>query len=281
MQIGRFNIEQLSEGQFEMHEDGKVHKLSQEELNKKSAISHLTGPRSPRVGIDPVLIRGENANILLDTGMGWGLDKKTTFARASNIRSNLAIFGLEPEDITHVVLTHLHYDHAAGSTFINDDSQTEISFPNASYYVQKREWEFAIERHQTENSEPGIGYRLDELYRLFSSRHVQFITTDYFKVIPGIQTILTGGHTPGHQIVRISDADRTAYYFGDLVPSDAHLNQYSMQQLDWDPEQARDMKLVLLRQAFSEKAYLLFYHALYKKSGRIKKDSHRKYILRD
>ncbi len=236
---------------------------------------------SQTIGIDPILISDEDHNILLDTGLGWGLDAGSSYTDVSNAQTNLAIFGLSPEDITHVVLTHLHYDHAAGSTFTDQDSVTQPTFPNATYYLQKREWEHAVEHIGEPSEGRGADYRLDDLYRLFADDYFELLEEDYNEIIPGVNLHWTGGHTPGHQVVRIQDGGQSAYYLGDLLPSEKHLNHYAMRQIDLHPNQAKKRKIQLLRQVCDENACLLFYHSLYSKAGLLIKDEKEKYVLRD
>jgi len=281
MRLGRFKIEHLSEGRFESYLDGSFQKMDYRSTQSTKSPPVFVEKTSASIGIDPILIQGEDANILLETGLGWGLDHNSRNHKVSNLKTNLEIFGLTPRDITHVILSHLHYDHAAGSTFNDEELKTRPTMPNASYFVQKREWEFALNSLEQKQQVQGAGYQLDELYRLVADNRFYFIDEDYLKILPGIEVIWSGGHTPGHQIVRISDQHKVAYYMGDLVPSDAHLNHYSMRHIDLNPEQARQMKMVLLRQAYKEDAFLLFYHSLYTKYGKLSKDRHRKYVLQD
>ncbi|MFH5832233.1 MBL fold metallo-hydrolase [Halalkalibaculum sp. DA3122] len=280
MKVGRFTIEQLSEGQFEIFDDGAFNKLSQKE----------TGPAvdlpvevSTTVGINPVLVSTGEQHILLDTGLGWGLDAGSRYPEVSNAVTNLAIFGLAPEDITHVILTHLHYDHAAGSTYTDDRALTQPTFPNATYYLQKREWEYAI-THAGKPTAAGKGatYKPDDLYRLFADDYLELLDVEHAAIVPGIDAIWTGGHTPGHQVIRVHDQGEAAYYLGDLLPSKAHLNRYAMRHVDIHPNQAKKRKLQLLQEGCEENAHLLFYHSLYSKAGVLAKDENdRKYVLKE
>ncbi|MFN1834090.1 MBL fold metallo-hydrolase [Balneola sp. MJW-20] len=279
MNIGRFEVEQLSEGIFEIFEDGDIRKTDPDHIEDSSE-DELLRSSSSFVGIDPVLIRDGKHNILIDTGLGWGLDHRSHFENTSNLKTNLDIFGLSPDDITHVVLSHLHFDHSAGSTYVDGESRTQVTMPYANYFIQKKEWYFALEQMEHPTDVIGAGYNLDELYKLMAEEKLVMITDASFELIPGIKLIRTGGHTPGHQIVKIEDQGETAYYLGDLVPTEFHLNQYSMRKMDIDPLQAKKAKTLILRQALEENAYLLFYHSIHTKSGRLDKDKDRNLVLR-
>ena len=286
MKIGNLTIEQLSEGLFEIGRDGSIHKLNNRHLKRgrlREPIPRPFGARSigisnPPVGIDPVLVIKDDMKILLDTGLGIGLDNKGFSNSISNLRTNLEVFGLSPEDITHVVLSHLHYDHVAGITYNNQGLNTQATLPNALCFVQKREWDYALSQFDKPDKQFGVTYELDELYRLVADERFIFIDQDFFKLSEGIDLIWTGGHTPGHQIVRLTSEDDTAYYLGDLVPNDMMLNTGAT-PLDEDTSRTRQMKLTWLRRAWEEDAELLFYHSVYQKSGKLAKDKYRNYVL--
>lgn len=280
MRLGRFTIEQLSEGRFEIFSDGTINREPVGKApEKRDSIAAQTSV-SARIGINPILVLSEEHNILLDCGLGWGLDAGSGYKDVSNVITNLDIFDISPEEITHVVLSHLHYDHAAGSSFTDKESRTCPTFPNATYFVQKKEWEYALSQQEVPKNLLGADYLLDDLYRLVADDRFEFLNVDCTEIVDGIKVLWTGGHTPGHQVARIEDQGKTAYYLGDLLPSENHLNQYSMRQMDETPLQAKKMKVQLLRTAFEEKALLLFYHSLFSSAGRLERDHGKKYVLK-
>lgn len=278
MKVGRFEVEQLSEGIFDVFDDGTFQKMDAGEITSKKEATDVPRSSTP-IGIDPILIRDGRHVILIDTGLGWGLDSKSNYTDTSNLKTNLDIFGLTPSDVTHVVLSHLHFDHAAGSTFVDNSATTQPTMPYANYFVQKLEWHYAVQRVGEQNPVKGADYDLDELYKLHAEEKLVMITDTYFELLPGITLIKTGGHTPGHQIVKIQDGGETAYYLGDLVPSENHLNHYSMKQMDIDPIQSKKAKTLILRQAVKEKAALFFYHSIHVKNGVLVQDEEKRYAL--
>lgn len=281
MKIGTYTIEQLSEGLFEISPGGNFQKKKNRRSRKHSSEDYIFLHRTPAslVGIDPILIKGRNSVILLDSGLGMGLDANSSNPDISNIKTNLEIFDIKTEDVTHVVLSHLHFDHVAGLTYNNSEFKTCATFPNAKIYLQRREWDFALATRENPSASQGVGYKLDELYRLAADKKLIFIDDNYYRLEEGIDLIWTGGHTPGHQIARISDSDKhIAYYFGDLIPSDEFLN-YTLKNMDDDRRQTRQMKMTWLRRAYQEEAHLLFYHSKHVKSGKLTKDRYRKYVL--
>lgn len=280
MKVGRFEIEQLSEGIFEVFDDGIFQKIDSADITARQQKSDIK-KRSSAIGINPILIRDGKHNILLDTGLGWGLDHKSSYTDTSNLLTNLDIFGLSPSDITHVVLSHLHFDHSAGSTFVDSNTSTQPTMSYANYFIQKKEWYYALEQVDKKKHILGAGYELDEFYKLAAEDKLVMITDTYFELLPGIELIRTGGHTPGHQIVKIQDAGEKAYFLGDLIPSEHHLNHYAMRHMDIDPIQSKKAKTLILRQALKENSLLLFYHSVHAKAGKLEQDKDKKFILRE
>jgi glyoxylase-like metal-dependent hydrolase (beta-lactamase superfamily II) len=277
MQIGSFTVELLSEGRFEVFRDGHINRTTVDDESTKTELS-ATG-QSSIVGINPILIKTGPENILLDTGLGWGLDAGSEYRNVSNVQTNLDIFDLEPGDITHVVLSHLHYDHAAGCSFTDSYSQTKATFPNARYFVHQKEWDFALTQVDQEQKPFGADYRLDDIYRLVADKRIEFLSGESTEILDGINVFWTGGHTPGHQIIAIHSNGESAYYLGDLLPSSAHLNHYAMSHMDVEPVQAKKMKVQLLRKACNQQAILLFYHSKYGQSGRLIRNKDKQYAL--
>lgn len=277
MKIGSFTVELLSEGRFELFKDGHINRLSQ-----NPASSGVDAPKETdvvRVGINPILVQTEEYNILLDTGLGWGLDAGSSYDDVSNIKTNLAIFELTAEDITHVVLSHLHYDHAAGCSYTDAASKTRATFPNATYFVHREEWEFALEQLESKHRYFGADYELDDFYRLVADGRLEFLTGDSNEILEGIRLLKTGGHTPGHQVVQLESEGETAYYLADLLPTAFHLNHYAMNGADVESVEAKKQKVRLLKKVCDENALLLLYHSKFGQAGRLIKDDDKQYVL--
>lgn len=277
MKVGRFTIEQLNEGQFELFDDGKINRTP---VTEDTEQPDLTRQNNTLVGINPLYITDGTFRILVDTGLGWGLDTGSGNTDVSNICTNLDIFDTAPDDITHVILSHLHYDHAAGISRTDKNAITRPVFTNAAHYVQQKEWDFAIQQVQQE-SEHSKFYRLDDFYRLYADNYFTLLETNEKEIVPGITVIRTGGHTPGHQIVKITDRGETAYFMGDLLPTAKYLNNFYAGNFDVNMVQAKKMKVKFLREAYRENAFLFFYHSVHTTIGQLDRDEDKKYILKE
>lgn len=280
MKSGTLRIEHLSEGQFDLYTDGSLQKNEQASVVRRAILSDDSlGDFSQEIGIDPILVSDGDAHILLDAGLGYGLDQRSPNPNVSNIRTNLEVFDLDVSRIDHVVLSHLHYDHIAGLTYTDADAKVRATLPNATIWVQRSEWEHALENFEQQEATGDLPYQLDDFYRLVADGQVKFIEKPVVQITPFVEAIRTGGHTPGHQIVRLNDSGRKAYYFGDIVPNEHYLGFRMVPDADHSITEARQIKMLLLKQAHLEEASLLFYHSVHLKMGLLKKDANRQFIL--
>jgi glyoxylase-like metal-dependent hydrolase (beta-lactamase superfamily II) len=276
-----FSIEHLSEGQFELFPDGTFCKAStQSKVKHSPEFEDLYGGLKTDIGIDPILVSTADTHILLDAGLGIGLDARRADPKVSNIKSNLEIFDISTADVGHVVLSHLHYDHIAGLTYADKGSSLQATLPNATIWVHQKEWEHALSAMDKDNDTSDLPYRLDDFYRLVADGRVKFMGDDRYSIVKGVDVIRTGGHTPGHQIVRIRKGQSLSYYFGDLVPNENFVGFNMLRNADFNPTESRQIKMLLLKQAYHENASILFYHSVHLKQGKIGKDAERQYVLK-
>ncbi len=271
-------IEQLSEGFFEIFQDGTFQKMDPSRLENVDQDESL-GKYSSALGIDPLLIRFNGKIILLDPGLGWGLDHKSSYQNTSSVVTNLDIFEIRPEEVDLVILSHLHYDHIAGCTYVDNNFKTIATFPNARYIVHKDEWIHALNQAGSKNDKKGATYNLDEFYKLVAENRVDFFDQDFYSPVSGITVMKTGGHSPGHTIVKIREETGISYFMGDLVPTEYHLNHYAMKQIDWDPVQSKKAKKWILTMASEQNATIFFYHSLFRKSGLISQNKKNQFLL--
>ncbi|MCC5942753.1 MAG: MBL fold metallo-hydrolase [Balneolaceae bacterium] len=273
-------IEQLSEGFFEIFQDGSFQKMDPSRLDNVDEDKSL-GKYSSALGIDPLLIRKDGKVIVVDPGLGWGLDHKSSYQNTSSVVTNLDIFEISPEDVDLVLLSHLHYDHIAGCTYVNEHFETKATFPNARYMVHIDEWNHALAQVHKKSDRKGATYNLDEFYKLIAEQRVEFIESDLISPIPGITMIKTGGHSPGHMVAKVQDDTGVSYFMGDLVPTEYHLNHYAMKQVDWDSVETKKAKRAILSRASEESATIFFYHSLFRKSGKISQNKKNQFTLEE
>ncbi len=170
----------------------------------------------------PMLIRSSDRTILVDTGIGgkWSEKERDIYGiqrSGDGIVSSLADLGVERDDVTDVILTHLHFDHAGATTF-RDDGTLRLTFPSADHHVQKSNWDWAGSPTERDAG----SYREEDFALLEGSDCLQLLDGDT-EFIPGVKLELVDGHTLGLQMVRVRGDDRELLYVTDLIPTAAHL----------------------------------------------------------
>ncbi len=206
-----------------------------------------------------LLLMGEGRRILIDVGNGAKFnDKLKAIYKIDEsrytLRGSLARIGLGPEDITDVILTHLHFDHAGGSTY-RDNGTLKPTFPNARYYVQREQWEAA--NNPTERDR--ASFFPDDFMPLYEQGILHF-TEGEGEILPGITCRVCHGHTTALQAPVISDGKTTLLYCADLVPTSAHVSLPWIMAYDLRPLVTLEEKRRILTQAAEEGWILFFEH---------------------
>ncbi|MFN3650333.1 MAG: MBL fold metallo-hydrolase [Armatimonadota bacterium] len=223
-----------------------------------------------RIALDAncVLVRTPDELVLIDTGNGSKLGEKERdifdLAPGNALLDNLAGAGVRPEEITTVLLTHLHMDHAGGASHLEGDRPV-ASFPKARVVVQQREWEDAC----ANRSHMRVSYRAENLRPLEESGRLQLLDGDA-EVAPGVEVRVTGGHTPGHHCVLLRSGGETALLPADICPTVAHLRPAYNMAYDLAPYETLQVKAELLEQAAREGWLVIFDHEPVQKAVRLR-----------
>ncbi len=218
-----------------------------------------------------LLLKSSTRNILIDTGNGsdfvakYGDKLGNKFAEIYAVEkggptliSSLKKYDLNPEVITDVILTHLHFDHAGGAT-TEKNGQIVPTFPNAKYYVQRKNLETA----QNPNLRERASYFPANFQPLLDHNCLQLIDGNQENIIPGISLKISHGHTESHQVVIIEDEQSALFYCGDVVPTSSHVRLAWVMGYDLSPMTLIEEKKSLLEKALTKKTYLYFEHDPY------------------
>jgi glyoxylase-like metal-dependent hydrolase (beta-lactamase superfamily II) len=219
------------------------------------------------LGLNCVLIQNGKECILIDTGIGTKEPEpvKTSYGLgASRLNRELKSRGINPKDVSTVILTSLHFDHSGGSTRIDRSGDAVPTFPYAKYYVQRNAWEEAISPNQRTKHY----YHQDDFLPLEERNQLELIDGDQ-NVVPGISVKVTGGHSSGHQVVLINYGGEKIAYLGDLIPTHMHLDQGLISSVDRFPEETLLEKESLIAKAEKEGWLIVFSHGVDPKSGYI------------
>ena len=222
-----------------------------------------TNPPDPsnriRLALRPLLITTPKDRILVDTGVGrkYGdrFNRMFNVDDSDEVARSLARHGLGPDDITIVVHTHLHFDHAGGTTGLDGTGRPVPRFPHARHLVQADEWHDATHpNRRTQGS-----YRADDFMPVAEAGLIEQVQGDTDLGF-GVRLIQTGGHTRGHQIVLVQGPSRTAVYWSDLIPTCSHVRIPYIMGYDLFPLVTMEQKEKLIARAAAERWLCFFEH---------------------
>jgi glyoxylase-like metal-dependent hydrolase (beta-lactamase superfamily II) len=253
MKLGKFEIALLSDGTLALDGGqmfGVVPKVLWERKLPADARNRV------RLGLNCLLVRTGNENVLIETGIGDKFEPKFTdiygIEKSTTLLAELERSGLKPADITTVVNSHLHFDHCGWNTR-RENGQVVATFPRARYYIQEGEWDHAL--HPTERD--AASYRID-FFRP-AERQTEFLHGDE-EIMPGIRVEVMPGHTRNMQCVWIESEGESACFISDLVPTCAHLAYPWIMAYDLYPLETLENKHRLLPRLVERNALVFFPH---------------------
>jgi glyoxylase-like metal-dependent hydrolase (beta-lactamase superfamily II) len=198
--------------------------------------------------------------ILIETGAGdkwtpkhekmYGITRERTLSESLR-----AIAGVGAEEISIVVNTHLHFDHAGGNTTLDSEGRIVPTFPNARYFVSRDEYEHANDPHERDRA----SYMPENWRAVDEAGQLELKDADY-EIAPGLRMETVTGHSRTMQCVRLTQGERTLFGFADLVPTRAHVPFAWIMGYDLYPVETLEAKKRLLPQAAREDWLCFFYH---------------------
>jgi glyoxylase-like metal-dependent hydrolase (beta-lactamase superfamily II) len=204
-----------------------------------------------------LLLEGDGRLILIDNGVGHKYDAK--FADifgvdhdTATLHGSLAELGFAPEDVTDVILTHLHFDHCGGTTERKGDS-LKLTFPNAVHHVQKDHWDWARSLHPRERA----SFLAENLDPLEASGMLK-LAVGNVEIVPGVKALVVDGHTRAQQALEISAPEHTLVYVADLIPTSAHIPSVWGMAYDIEPLKTIEEKGTFLKKA-ADKGWSIFF----------------------
>lgn len=224
-----------------------------------------------------LLVRTQGRVILIDTGLGDKQDEKfrSHFEPHGEhtLLGSLAALGIAPDDVTDVLLTHLHFDHVGGATRFDESGQIVTTFPKASYWSNEAHWSWA----EKPNAKEAASFLVENLQPLKASGQLDMLpiqrNKDY-QWLPGISLRPLYGHTEAMMMPLIDlGASQRFVYCADLMPSSAHVRLPWIISYDIRPLETLSEKTRLLEEAASEDYLLGFEHDPFVASARVRRDA--------
>ena len=206
-----------------------------------------------------LLLEGEGRRVLVDIGVGDKFPPKLMDIYAVDhgehtLERSLAALGIGVEDITDLVLTHLHFDHAGGATQLRGGVLVP-RLPRAHAYVQRRNWENA----QHPNPRERASYMSENYVPLMDAGRLRLWEGPQ-QPWPGFELFTADGHTRGQQLVRVSAREGTLYFVADLIPTAAHVRIPFVMGYDIAAIETMEEKRALLTRAAAEGAWVCLEH---------------------
>jgi len=257
MQVGDYRVEIIPDTEF--HLDGGA-MFGVIPRNLWSQVCPPDDQNRIRMNMNCVFVDTGKDKVLIETGIGekwspklssmYGIDRKKSLGETLVDKACV-----QPEEITIVVNTHLHFDHAGGNTRLNESNDAVPAFPNARYFVSKSELDHA--EHPSERDR--ASYIPANWKPLMKSGQLEAKDSDY-EVVPGLRMETWPGHNRSMQCWRLHSASETVFGFADLIPMRAHVKLPWIMGYDLYPVKTLESKKKLLPQAIRERWLCLFYH---------------------
>lgn len=225
------------------------------------------------VGLNSILIRTGEHNVLVETGIGPKLDDRMrqVFEPQEKLLRSFEEAGISPDEIDIVINTHLHFDHCGWNT-VREGGQARATFPRAKYFVQEGELKHA--RLQLERDR--VSYLTDNYDPLVESGQMQLLHGAR-EIVPGISVEVFPGHTEDMQAVTIRSGGQTACYISDLIPDIAHLDLTWVLSFDLFPLQTIESRRRFYERAVPEDWLVLFTHDVTRPWARVRSLGRGKY----
>jgi glyoxylase-like metal-dependent hydrolase (beta-lactamase superfamily II) len=256
IKIGEFDIAMLSDGLWR-NDGGCMFGVVPRELWQRD---HPADDHN-RIRLNltcPLIMRGGNA-VLVDTGIGNRLSsvERKIFDHGEGwLPDGLRALGMEPGDVTNVVLSHLHFDHCGGIVRRRPSGVLEAAFPRAKVMVQRGELEIA---RATGNERLRAAYRHIEECLAPLQNALEPLEGD-LELMPGLDLRVTAGHTLDHQIVQVSAGDGCFVHLADIVPTRSHMKGPWNQSYDLDALRTMQVKTDYLERAVAGGWWVSFAH---------------------
>ena len=208
-----------------------------------------------------LLVETGDRLMLIDTGIGDKQDARFLgfyhLHGEASLLGSIRQAGFSPDDVTDVLLTHLHFDHVGGAASTNADGTRFFpTFRNARYWSNQKHWQWAVQPNAREKA----SFLKENILPLQESGQLHWIEENQPSPFAGVEFLFVNGHTEAMMLPKITYNGRTLVYMADLVPSAGHVPVPYVMGYDVRPLLTMDEKTRLLEQAAQENWILMFEH---------------------
>ena len=269
--VGTIECTSINDGVFTRSVDNFVNNITKEKAIEASDAAYM--PKGMvAVPINPQLINTGSKLVLIDCGNGIGMYEPSK-GKVGRTLSNLAAAGVDPKSVDVVLMSHLHPDHTNGIRAADGS----MAFPNAEIMVPAKDWEFWMSEDNAAKAQPNVMMKnyfanVKKVYDGIEPKVTKYEWGN--EVAPGITSIATPGHTPGHTSFAVASGSSKI-----LIQSDVtNIPEFFLKNPDWhvvfdvDPDLAQETRHKFYDMAASEKATVVGFHFTFPSIGHVEKD---------
>ncbi|MBI1945936.1 MAG: MBL fold metallo-hydrolase [Deltaproteobacteria bacterium] len=259
MDLGRWQVDLISAGTLAL-DGGAMFGIVPKPLWEKK----IPADEKNRIPLDTrcVVLRDGERLVLIDCGMGtqWNDKERDIYRIDAHLDASLAAVGVTPADVTDLVLTHLHFDHAGDTARLDAAGTPRLTFTNARVHVGRRAWELA---HAPNERDRG-SFRAQCWAPLDGAERPRVVLVDdrdgRASILPELDAMVCEGHTTGQLLPLIGAADQRALYGADMFPTRAHVPVPWHMGYDLRPLVVMEEKRRLVELCVAERITLIHEH---------------------
>ena len=253
-QVGKFKIRALRDASFAL-DGGAMFGVVPRALWQK--LTPVFDDNTIPCATNPFLIECGEHVIVVETGLGrrWNEKQRSMFhidySQGHCLVESLAAAGVNPEDVTHCLLSHAHWDHAGAAC----DADGKPMFPNAEYWLDEVELEASLQADHMRRA----SYRREDVQPLVDAGLLHTFK-EHQEIVPGVTMQTFGGHSEGLSLIKFEDAGKTAAFWTDFVPTRNHVHLPFIMAYDMDASRSYEIRQQLIPLACEEQWLCMLYH---------------------
>lgn len=271
MRVGDYEIHSIESGNFRLDGGamfGVVPKVLWERTNPSDPKNRID------LGLRLLVVKGvagtvKGRVVVVDCGIGQKWDAKSTEIyhidhSQHDLQRGLATIGLKASDVTDVLVSHLHFDHVGGALDWTAEGKCQVAFAKAQYYVQEENL-----RHAHSPTEKDRASFIEHTIKPLEDTGKLKALPGPSEILPGIELLITHGHTPGQQLVKVRGPEATVLFCGDTIATSSHVPVPYVMGYDLYPVTVMQEKKKILQQAIEENWILAWSHDPYVAANRV------------
>jgi glyoxylase-like metal-dependent hydrolase (beta-lactamase superfamily II) len=226
-----------------------------------------------------LIVETDDRLVLIDTGIGNKHSEKYLsfiYPELNDIKENIANAGYSPEDFTDIIVTHLHYDHAGGCTYKENDGSIKPTFPNAKYWLTKSQWELM----QNPNPREKSALFIDDILPVMEAGQLNLIEKGT-QLTNEITLLISNGHTKGMIVPVIQYSDKLIVFAADMIPTLYNIHLPWVSAYDNYPLTLMEEKKFFLQSGAKHGYVFVFEHDAYNECATVKYDETKDKFLPD